>query len=151
VRPLACFCSKSQTPVTHKHRSRQEALEAALRHMHAGRLDAADKEFAKAVDVTPLMARELVLVSYTTHACFHARARCLTSAHSDFSVSLCHLHLQELRRRRVACIVAPYEADAQMAYLSLRGDVAAVVTEDSDLLAYGCPKVINPIGLCHPY
>lgn len=40
----------------------------------------------------------------------------------------------------VSFLVAPYEADAQMAYLARRGDVGAVVTEDSDLLAYACPK-----------
>lgn len=39
-------------------------------------------------------------------------------------------------------MVAPYEADAQMSYLALRGDVHAVLTEDSDMLAYGCPRVL---------
>ena len=48
----------------------------------------------------------------------------------------------ELRRRRVEYVVAPYEADAQMAYLALSGLVDAVLTEDSDLLAYGCPRVL---------
>lgn len=42
-------------------------------------------------------------------------------------------------------IVAPYEADAQLAYLSSleleQGGIAAVITEDSDLLAYGCKAV----------
>ena len=38
-------------------------------------------------------------------------------------------------------IVAPYEADAQMAYMAVNEDVHAVITEDSDLLAYGCPRV----------
>lgn len=38
--------------------------------------------------------------------------------------------------------MAPYEADAQMAYLARRGDVHAVITEDSDLLTYGCPRVL---------
>jgi len=46
-----------------------------------------------------------------------------------------------LRSRGVAFLVAPYEADAQMAYLALNGTVSAVVTEDSDLLPYGCPAV----------
>lgn len=40
----------------------------------------------------------------------------------------------------VAFLVAPYEADAQMAYLARSGQVQLVVTEDSDLLAYGCPR-----------
>jgi 5'-3' exonuclease len=50
------------------------------------------------------------------------------------------LHLQELKMQGVQFIVAPYEADAQMAYLARRGDVQLVITEDSDLMAYGCPR-----------
>ena len=39
-------------------------------------------------------------------------------------------------------IVAPYEADAQLAFLSRSGRVDAVITEDSDLIAYGCKRVL---------
>ena len=38
-------------------------------------------------------------------------------------------------------MVAPYEADAQLAYLTKNGLAQAVITEDSDLLAFGCKKV----------
>lgn len=38
-------------------------------------------------------------------------------------------------------MVAPYEADAQLAHLSRTGAVDAVITEDSDCLPYGCKKV----------
>lgn len=48
--------------------------------------------------------------------------------------------LQELKAQGVSFLVAPYEADAQMAYLARSGTVQLVVTEDSDLLAYGCPR-----------
>jgi exonuclease-1 len=45
----------------------------------------------------------------------------------------------------VEFVVAPYEADAQLAWLakldSLMGGVSAVISEDSDLIAYGCPVV----------
>lgn len=51
--------------------------------------------------------------------------------------------LQALKERGVSYIVAPYEADAQMAYLALQGHVHAIITEDSDLLAYGCPRVCS--------
>lgn len=41
--------------------------------------------------------------------------------------------------------MAPYEADAQLAFLSNleaeKGGIAAVITEDSDLVAYGCQAV----------
>ena len=38
--------------------------------------------------------------------------------------------------------MAPYEADAQMAYLERKGKVAAIITEDSDLLLFGCQRVL---------
>lgn len=40
------------------------------------------------------------------------------------------------------CIVAPYEADAQLAYLQKEGIVDLVITEDSDLLVFGCQRVL---------
>ena len=49
--------------------------------------------------------------------------------------------LQAARSLDVDCIVAPYEADAQLAYLAKKGIVQAVITEDSDLVAFGCPRV----------
>ena len=70
--------------------------------------------------------------------------------------------LEGLRAEGFQYIVAPYEADAQLAYLATnRGlvdpksgkglGVAAVITEDSDLLAYGCPNVLykmDKFGAC---
>ncbi|XP_061084540.1 exonuclease 1 [Conger conger] len=50
--------------------------------------------------------------------------------------------IKAARRRGVDCVVAPYEADAQLAFLNKTGIAQAVITEDSDLLAFGCKKVI---------
>jgi exonuclease-1 len=49
---------------------------------------------------------------------------------------------QALRAESVAYVVAPYEADAQLAYLERQGFVDGVLTEDSDLLVYGCRTVL---------
>ena len=49
--------------------------------------------------------------------------------------------MQALKAANVDFIVAPFEADAQMAYLAVNELVHAVITEDSDLLPYGCPRV----------
>jgi 5''-3'' exonuclease (including N-terminal domain of PolI) len=49
--------------------------------------------------------------------------------------------IHECRRRNVDCIVAPYEADAQLAYLNLKNIAQIVITEDSDLVLFGCTKV----------
>jgi len=39
-------------------------------------------------------------------------------------------------------VVAPYEADAQLAFLAATGAVDLVATEDSDLVAYGCRHLL---------
>ena len=60
----------------------------------------------------------------------------------DITPAAAHQLVDALRARGIAFVVAPYEADAQCAYLALNGFVDAVLTEDSDLLAYGCPRVL---------
>lgn len=49
--------------------------------------------------------------------------------------------IRECRKRNVDCIVAPYEADAQLAYFSIKGIAQVVLTEDSDLMLFGCKTV----------
>lgn len=56
--------------------------------------------------------------------------------------AMAHKVIKAARAQGVDCLVAPYEADAQLAYLNKVGIVQAVITEDSDLLAFGCKKVI---------
>lgn len=47
-----------------------------------------------------------------------------------------------LRDMHVEFLVSPYEADAQIAYLYRTGRIQAAITEDSDLLAFGCEQVL---------
>ncbi|XP_026525104.1 exonuclease 1 [Notechis scutatus] len=53
--------------------------------------------------------------------------------------------IKAARAQGIDCLVAPYEADAQLAYLNKAGMVQAIITEDSDLLAFGCKKVFLKI------
>ena len=46
------------------------------------------------------------------------------------------------------CIVAPYEADSQLAYLSRNNLVDAVMTEDSDLFIFGAKNLIVKETVC---
>ncbi|XP_024537105.1 exonuclease 1 [Selaginella moellendorffii] len=92
-----------------RSRAREEHLKLARECEASGNHAAAYDHYQKAVDITPEVAHQLILV---------------------------------LRRENVEYIVSPYEADAQMAFLALRGVVDAVITEDSDLVAYGCPKIL---------
>lgn len=49
--------------------------------------------------------------------------------------------VKECRKLNVDCIIAPYEADAQLAYFNTRQIADFVISEDSDLLLFGCNKV----------
>ncbi|XP_026141368.1 exonuclease 1 [Carassius auratus] len=60
----------------------------------------------------------------------------------NITPSMAHDVIKTARMRGVDCVVAPYEADAQLAFLNKSGIAQAVITEDSDLLAFGCKKVI---------
>lgn len=42
----------------------------------------------------------------------------------------------------VQYVVAPYEADAQLGFLARNGHVDAVITEDSDIMLFGCSRVV---------
>ena len=53
--------------------------------------------------------------------------------------------MKECHKLDVDCIVAPHEADAQLAFFNLQGIADLVITEDSDLLLFGCKKVESMI------
>lgn len=50
--------------------------------------------------------------------------------------------IRQLRKMNVEYVVAPYEADAQLAWMMQTGHVESVITEDSDLLVYGASRVL---------
>eukprot|EP00158_Paraphelidium_tribonemae_P004450 Partr_v1_DN26762_c1_g1_i3_m8528 putative Exonuclease len=60
----------------------------------------------------------------------------------DITPEMAYLFIQALKRMNVKYVVAPYEADAQLAFLDKEGIVDGVITEDSDLIVYGCKKLL---------
>ena len=58
------------------------------------------------------------------------------------TANMVHQVIQALNKHKIKFIVSPYEADAQIAFLSLTGAVDVVITEDSDALVYGCRRVL---------
>lgn len=116
--------SKSGTEENREER-RDKKREMANLLLQQGNHMEANKRFAESFDVTPQFAYET---------------------------------LQYLRRRNInlecstflkAGIVAPYEADAQLGYLSKINYIDAVIAEDSDMLVFGAKSLIlklDPTG-----
>ncbi|XP_065850458.1 exonuclease 1 [Euphorbia lathyris] len=96
-----------------RNRRRETNRELAMEKLKLGNVNGAAELFQRAVSITPVMAKQLIKI---------------------------------LKSEKVEFVVAPYEADAQLAYLSSLGEenggISAVITEDSDLLAYGCQATI---------
>ncbi|KAJ4471439.1 PIN domain-like protein [Lentinula aciculospora] len=59
----------------------------------------------------------------------------------DVTPQMAYQVIKALKVEKVQYIVAPYEADAQLAYLEHMGLVDGIITEDSDLLVFGCQNV----------
>lgn len=47
----------------------------------------------------------------------------------------------------VEVVEAPFEADSQLAFLTLNGYADYVITEDSDLIVYGCERILFKLKL----
>ncbi|GAA5830275.1 hypothetical protein JCM5353_005370 [Sporobolomyces roseus] len=60
----------------------------------------------------------------------------------DVTPAMAYQLIKALRQEGVQYVVAPYEADPQLAYLEKRGLVDGIITEDSDLLVFGCRTVL---------
>ncbi|KAK5685979.1 Rad2 nuclease [Elasticomyces elasticus] len=103
--------SKAHTEKERAER-RKESKRAGLELLRMGKVSQAHLELQKAIDVTPLMARELI---------------------------------EELKRLDVPYVVAPYEADSQMAYLEKQGIIQGIISEDSDLLVFGAKCLLTKL------
>jgi len=49
--------------------------------------------------------------------------------------------IEVLKRLKIKVVVAPYEADAQIAHLCISGEADFAITEDSDLILFGAQKI----------
>ncbi|NWY59381.1 EXO1 Exonuclease, partial [Chionis minor] len=116
IKPILVFDGCTLPSKKEVEKARREKRQANLlkgkQLLQEGRLSEARECFGRSVNVTHVMAHEVIKAA---------------------------------RARGVDCIVAPYEADAQLAYLNKTGMVQAIITEDSDLLAFGCKKVFLKI------
>ncbi|XP_068265328.1 exonuclease 1 [Nyctibius grandis] len=116
IKPILVFDGCALPSKKEVEKARREKRQASLlkgkQLLQEGRLSEASECFGRSVNVTHVMAHEVIKAA---------------------------------RAQGVDCIVAPYEADAQLAYLNKTGVVQAIITEDSDLLAFGCKKVFLKI------
>ena len=65
----------------------------------------------------------------------------------DINPRMAYEFIKLLKQKGIEYFVAPYEADIQLAYLDKINYVDCIITEDSDLLALGCKKVLYKLDL----
>ncbi|KAI5700216.1 hypothetical protein M8J75_015896 [Diaphorina citri] len=109
------------------------------RHLPAK--EATEEDRRKKRDSHKAKAAELLILDRGSEAQSHLRQSVDVTHKMALNV------IQACRARGVDCIVAPFEADAQMAYLNIAGYADYVITEDSDLLVFGAKKIIYKLDL----
>ncbi|CAH1242356.1 EXO1 [Branchiostoma lanceolatum] len=70
------------------------------------------------------------------------KARTSYTAAVEITPAIVDRVIEASKEREVDYVVAPYEADAQLAFLSMNGAVQYIISEDSDLLVFGAKQVI---------
>lgn len=63
----------------------------------------------------------------------------------DVTPEMARLVIEELKKAGIQYVVAPYEADSQLAYLEKKGIINGIVSEDSDLLVFGARALITKL------
>jgi exonuclease-1 len=63
----------------------------------------------------------------------------------DVTPEMARMLIDELKHHNIQYIVAPYEADSQMAYMERRGIIDGILSEDSDLLVFGAKRLITKL------
>ena len=63
----------------------------------------------------------------------------------DVTPEMARMVIEELKKNNIQYVVAPYEADSQLAYLERTGIINGVLSEDSDLLVFGVKCLITKL------
>jgi exonuclease-1 len=63
----------------------------------------------------------------------------------DVTPEMARMFIEELKYHNIQYVVAPYEADSQMAYMERKGIIDGVLSEDSDLLVFGVKCLITKL------
>ncbi|KAL8930333.1 MAG: hypothetical protein Q9172_000042 [Xanthocarpia lactea] len=63
----------------------------------------------------------------------------------DVTPEMARQLIEELKTLGVQYVVAPYEADAQLAYLEQKGVIQGILSEDSDLLVFGAKRLLTKL------
>ena len=129
-------------------RQREKQTEKAEELRRNGNLTGARKALAAGAEINHDHVRGFIEVnSAVFRFCFKRRCFKICMMLSLSSITRRNFLIvflfssQICRQKSVNYVVAPYEADAQIAYLMKQGYADIAVTEDSDLLAYGCQTV----------
>ena len=63
----------------------------------------------------------------------------------DVTPEMARQLIEELKNEGIQYVVAPYEADAQLAYLEQKGIIQGILSEDSDLLVFGAKCLLTKL------
>jgi exonuclease 1 len=75
----------------------------------------------------------------------HAQAHLELQKAVDVTPEMARLFIEELKKSNIQYVVAPFEADSQLAYLEREGIIQGILSEDSDLLVFGAKVLLTKL------
>ncbi|KAM0327052.1 hypothetical protein ACHAQA_006175 [Verticillium albo-atrum] len=75
----------------------------------------------------------------------HSQAYAEFQKSIDVTPEMARNLIDELKKIQVEYVVAPYEADSQLVYLERQGVIGGILSEDSDLLVFGCKRLLTKL------
>lgn len=75
----------------------------------------------------------------------YMKARDLFARSVSISAEMCKTWINVCKRYNIPYVVAPFEADSQMVYLEKKGLVDGIISEDSDLIIFGCKNLYTKV------
>lgn len=98
-----------------------------------------EHERAKKREESKILGLELLKVGKTSQA----HKELLKAV--DVTPEMARMFIEELKFHGIQYVVAPYEADSQLVYMEKQGIISGILSEDSDLLAFGAKCLITKL------
>lgn len=125
-----------------KSREKIQNLKTALDNYYStGEIDPALKEFQKQRNIQSMLSKDGINTNMVEFLVKKMEKQNFSISHDDFRLTKELFDILD-----IPYFEAPMEAETMAADLCLSGKVDAVMSEDSDLLAYGCPVFLTKLN-----
>mmetsp|Transcript_10522 Transcript_10522/g.14853 ORF Transcript_10522/g.14853 Transcript_10522/m.14853 type:complete len:507 (+) Transcript_10522:40-1560(+) len=138
--PTKTRCSIKRRKLREEAAAKMEEIDFSIDTVDIGATDLIGNDFLENGDES--IKRKITQLENNMNLTRIKAANRAGAQNSDIYTKVVRLFINSLREEKIPFLVAPYEADGQLGYLSRKKLVDLVISEDSDLIAHGVRNVV---------